>query len=77
MYEMIRENSGNMSVLQMCESLGLCRSDYYRWLSGVAGVDGDLELREEIQSIALEWSTYCDRGLSLCPVHQRITRVRQ
>lgn len=58
MYEMIKENRGNMPVLEMCRSLGLCRSDYYRWLSVGVGVDGDLELREEIQSIALEWSTY-------------------
>jgi len=58
MYEMIVENSGNMSVLQMCGSLGLCRSDYYRWLSEGVGVDSDLELREEIQRIALEWSSY-------------------
>lgn len=64
MYEMIKENSGNMSVLQMCGGLGLCRSGYYRWLSGGAGVDGDLELREEIQSIALEWSAYGYRRIT-------------
>ena len=64
MYEMIKEKSGNMSVLQMCEGLGLCRSGYYRWLSGGVGVDGDLELREEIQSIALEWSAYGYRRIT-------------
>lgn len=64
MYEMIKENSGNMSVLQMCGGLGLCRSGYYRWLSGGAGVDGDLELREEIQSIVLEWSAYGYRRIT-------------
>ena len=64
MYEMMVESSSNMSVLQMCGSLGLCRSDYYRWLSEGVGADSDLELREEIQSIALEWSAYGYRRIT-------------
>jgi transposase InsO family protein len=82
MYETIKENSGNMPVLQMCGSLGVCRSGYYRWLSGVAGVDGDLELREEIQDIALEWSAYGYRRImaelrrrGYVVNHKRVLRV--
>jgi transposase InsO family protein len=66
----------------MCGSLGLCRSGYYRWLSGGAGVDGDLELREEIQSIALEWSAYGYRRITAelrrrgyVVNHKRVRRV--
>lgn len=82
MYETIRENRGNMSVLQMCASLGLCRSGYYRWLCGGAGVDGDLELREEIQDIALEWGAYGYRRITAelrrrgyVVNHKRVQRV--
>lgn len=68
MYEMIREASGgNVSVSGMCETLGVCRAQYYRWRSGrgsVDDVDGDLELREEIQRIALEWSAYGYRRIT-------------
>jgi len=57
-YGMIKEESINMPVLQMCISLGVCRSDYYRWVSKGTVAGSDLELREEIQGIALEWSAY-------------------
>ena len=82
MYEVIVGDSNNMSVLQMCGSLGLCRSDYYRWLSEGVGVDSDLELGEEIQSIALEWSTYGYRRITAelqrrgyVVNHKRVLRV--
>ncbi len=60
MYEMIREGSCNNSVSGMCEALGVCRAEYYRWRTGVEmiDVDKDMELRDRIQSIALEWSVY-------------------
>jgi putative transposase len=63
-YEWIQQEAsgGSVSVSGMCKTLGLCRAEYYRWQSGRGGVDvdvgGDLELREEIQRVALEWSSY-------------------
>jgi putative transposase len=67
MYEVIAQSSsGNGSVSCMCKALGLCRAEYYRWLSrrGTGDVDGDLELREEIQRIALQWSSYGYRRIT-------------
>lgn len=60
MYEMIREGSCHNSVSGMCEALGVCRAEYYRWRTGVEmiDVDKDMELRDRIQSIALEWIVY-------------------
>ena len=61
MYEIIEGASGGRaSVSCMCKSLGVCRAEYYRWLSrrGRVDMDGDLELREEIQGVALQWSSY-------------------
>lgn len=64
MYEMIGEGSSNSSVSGMCETLGVCRAEYYRWRSGMERVDNDLELRDKIQSIALEWSAYGYRRIT-------------
>ncbi len=84
MYEMIQEKSGNISVLQMCQSLGLCRAEYYRWRSGIGkvDVDKDLELRDEIQSIALDWSVYGYRRITaglrrrgIVVNHKRVLRL--
>lgn len=87
MQEMIREESGgNVSVYGMCETLGVCRAGYYRRRSesdrGGVGVDEDLELREEIQRIALEWSAYGYRRITaelrrrgIVVNHKRVLRV--
>lgn len=67
MYEMIEEASrGRVSVSCMCKRLGVCRAQYYRWFSrrGRADVDEDLEIREEIQRIALQWSSYGYRRIT-------------
>ncbi len=67
MYEIIEEASGGrVSVSEMCKSLGVCRAEYYRWQSnrGRVDMDGDLELREEIQRVALEWSSYGYRRIT-------------
>src|SRR5918992_2033180 len=76
MYEMIREAScGSVSISGMCETLRVCRAQYYRWRSGTHSVvddvvDEDLELREEIQRIALEWSAYGYRRIT-AELHRR------
>jgi len=63
MYETIGqlESTQPISVVQMCEALGVSRCGYYRWRCGVVvddNGDDDLELRDEMQRIALEMSTY-------------------
>ena len=67
MYEIIEEASGGrVSVSEMCKSLGVLRAEYYRWRSNRSRVDmdEDLELREEIQRVALEWSSYGYRRIT-------------
>jgi transposase InsO family protein len=66
-YEIIEEASGGrVSVSEMCKSLGVLRAEYYRWRSnrGRVDMDEDLELREEIQRVALEWSSYGYRRIT-------------
>ncbi len=82
MYEMIREGSCNSSVYGMCKALGICRAEYYRWRTGIEIVDKDLELRDRIQSIALEWSVYGYRRIwaelrrqGIIVNHKRVLRV--
>lgn len=82
MYEMMEERSCNSSVSEMCKVLGVCRAEYYRWRRGVGIVDKDLELRDRIQSIALEWSVYGYRRIwaelrrqGIIVNHKRVLRV--
>ena len=66
MYEVIAQSSGNGSVSCMCKTLGVCRVEYYRWRSrrGTVDVNRDLELRQEIQRVALQWSSYGHRRIT-------------
>lgn len=64
MYETIRELSNNMPVARMCNTLGVSRSGYYRWVSRDKYSDNDLELREQVQDIALEYSSYGYRRIT-------------
>ena len=85
MYEVIAQSSSsNGSVSCMCKTLGLCRSEYYRWLCrrGTVEVDEDLELREEIQRVALQWSSYGYRRITaelrrrgIVANHKRVLRL--
>ena len=54
----------SLSIAQMCETLGVSRIDYYRRPKEVAGSDDDLELREKIQTVALEMSAYGYRRIT-------------
>ena len=53
-----------MSVIQMCEVAGFPRSGYYRFLDPVKPARGDMDLRHEIQKIALEWPAYGSRRIA-------------
>ena len=44
-----------MSVQRMCQLASLPRASFYRWQPEKQGPDPDLELRDTIQRIALEF----------------------
>ena len=47
-----------MSVQRMCQLAQLPRATFYRWQPDKQGPDADLELRDTIQHIALEFPSY-------------------
>jgi putative transposase len=53
-----------MSVVQMCEVAGFSRSGYYHFLGPVKPAAADMDLRDEIQKIALEWPAYGSRRIT-------------
>lgn len=67
MYEVIdhqRRQREPLSVAQMCQALEVCRADYYRWQSRVDDGDDDIEVRHQIQQIALEMPSYGYRRIT-------------
>jgi putative transposase len=42
----------------LCELATVSRAGFYRWRSAEPGADPDLDLRDEIQRIAVEWPCY-------------------
>jgi len=50
-------------LLRLCQMTEVSRAGFYRWLHRPEVVDRDLELRDEIQRIALEWSCYGRRRI--------------
>jgi putative transposase len=52
------ERGGAMTVERMCQLGGISRSGFYRMGSRSEGVDRDVELRDAIQRIALEFPSY-------------------
>ena len=54
-----------MSVVQMCEVAGFSRCGYYRFLDPVKPAPGDMDLRDEIQKIALQWPSYGSRRITM------------
>jgi putative transposase len=53
-----------MSVVQMCEAAGFSRCGYYRFLDPVKPAAADMDLRDQIQKIALEWPCYGSRRIT-------------
>jgi len=47
-----------MTVQRMCDLGGISRAGFYRYDADVEAVDPDLDLRDEIQRIALEFPSY-------------------
>lgn len=52
-----------LSVAQMCEVAGFSRAGYYRFLDPAAPAAADMDLRDQIQKIALEWPSYGSRRI--------------
>jgi len=48
----------------MCEVAGFCRSGYYRFLDPVKPAPADMDLRDEIQKVALDWPAYGSRRIT-------------
>jgi putative transposase len=53
-----------MSVVGMCEAAGFVRSGYYRFLDPEKPARMDMDLRDEIQKIAVEWPCYGSRRIT-------------
>lgn len=60
MFEVMRQESGRggLSVARMCDLISLSRGGYYRVGVPVDRLQQDLELRDRIQRIALDWPAY-------------------
>ena len=60
--------SDRLSLARMCQALGVSRAGYHRWRAGRAELeheqDRDLELRDQIQHIALEMPAYGYRRIT-------------
>jgi len=52
-----------LSIAGMCQSVGVSRAGYYRFQLEPAIVDADMDLRDEIQKIAVEWPSYGSRRI--------------
>ena len=55
---------GHLSVAKMCEALSVSRIDYYRRPAAIGQIGSDLQLRDQIQRIALEMSAYGYRRMT-------------
>jgi putative transposase len=53
-----------MSVVQMCEVAGFSRCGYYRFLDPEKPAALDMDLRDEIQKIAVDWPSYGSRRIT-------------
>lgn len=58
------KTKGRLSVTAMCEAAGFSRAGYYRFLDPVAPCAADMDLRDEMQKIALDWPAYGSRRIT-------------
>jgi len=52
-----------MRIVQMCETAGISRAGYYRFLDPVKPAAADMDLRHEMHKVALEWPSYGSRRM--------------
>jgi putative transposase len=67
-----------MSVVEMCEAARFARCGYYRFLDPVKPARADMDLRNQVQKIALEWPCYGSRRITeeLKAHHWEVNRKR-
>jgi putative transposase len=53
-----------MTLHELCALTGVSRAGFYRWRHRPEAVAADLDLRVEIQRIALEWPCYGRRRIT-------------
>jgi putative transposase len=53
-----------MTVVEMCQTAGVSRAGFYRCQEEPEPADRDVDLRNEIQKIALEWPAYGRRRIT-------------
>lgn len=53
-----------LSVSRMCEVAGFNRAGYYRFLDPEKPAPLDMDLRDELQKVALEWPSYGSRRMT-------------
>jgi transposase InsO family protein len=53
-----------LSVVRMCEVAGFSRAGYYRFQDPEKPAPMDIDLREEMQKIAVEWPSYGSRRMT-------------
>lgn len=58
------KTSGRLSITRMCEVAGFSRAGYYRFLDPVAPCAADMDLRDQIQKIAVQWPAYGSRRIT-------------
>jgi putative transposase len=85
MYEVITtipQHAAQLSVARMCEALALSRAEYYRWQAAHEMPNPYMELRDQLQQIALEMPAYGYRRMThelhrrgLVVNHKRVLRL--
>jgi putative transposase len=53
-----------LNVMRMCAVAGFSRAGYYRFRDPVKPAPADMELRDQMQKIALEWPSYGSRRIT-------------
>jgi len=78
----VRAEGEPIAVAGTCRRLGLSRTSYYRGLPAEASPERDLELRDHLQRIALEWPSYGYRRIcaqlereGVAANHKRVRRL--
>jgi putative transposase len=61
---------------ELCRLAGVSRAGFYRWKATTPPADADMELRDEIQRIALQFSYYGSRRV-VRELHERGWRVNR
>jgi putative transposase len=77
-----QQAAGAFPVTWVCQALALSRATYYRWQAAAPGANQDLEVRAQIQDIALEMPAYGYRRIThelhrrgLVVNHKRVRRL--